>query len=151
MSRGWEYAWKWYADEVMHRKTRRCKLHIWLFLVGDGVKMHVRTIFPWPGFRMPFLRRFWLNLAFVLTYFFWMKSTESFIHEAPVMSLRELNVKSMRHYKNQPAWEHAYYHTHPTNNLPSVFMKTNVLFGISFLYKVVSHNNYSWRCVCRNL
>ncbi len=29
VSLGWEYAWKLYADEVMHSKTRRCKLHIW--------------------------------------------------------------------------------------------------------------------------
>ncbi len=46
VSRGWEYAWKWYADGVMHRKMRRCKLHIWWFLGGVGVEMHVRTIFP---------------------------------------------------------------------------------------------------------
>ncbi len=80
----------------MHRKTRRSKLHIWWFLGGDGVEMNIRTIFPWMGFIKGFLRMFWRthafinlktfvhmqNLAFVRTYTFMMKSTESFIHEA---------------------------------------------------------------------
>ncbi len=97
VSRGWEYAWKWYADEVMHSKTRRCKLHIWWYLGGVGVEMHVCTIFPWLGFIKGFLCRFWhthgfinlkkikhmQNLAFVRTYTFRMKSTESFINETP--------------------------------------------------------------------
>ncbi len=101
VSRGWEYALKWYADEVMHSKTRHCKLHIWWFLGGVGVEMHVRTIFPWLGFIKRFLRRFWRmhgfinlkkftrtqNLAFVHMYTFRMKSTESFINETPGHSL----------------------------------------------------------------
>ncbi len=122
MSRGWEYAWKLYADEVIHSKTRRCKLHIWWFLGGDWVEMHIHTIFPWLGFITGFLCTFWCthafinahthnlpltgiykgifvhvlvyacfyksenicayaNLAFVHTYTFRMKSTESLIHE----------------------------------------------------------------------
>ncbi len=28
VSRGWEYAQKWYADEVMHSKTRRFELYM---------------------------------------------------------------------------------------------------------------------------
>ncbi len=34
---------EWYADEVMHSKTRRCELHIWWFLGGVGVEMHVHN------------------------------------------------------------------------------------------------------------
>ncbi len=29
VSRGWEYAWKLYEDEVMHSKTRGFKFHTW--------------------------------------------------------------------------------------------------------------------------
>ncbi len=79
----------------MHHKTRCCKLHIWWFLGGDGVEMHVRTIFPWQGFIKGFLRMFWYvlqNRAFVRTYTFRMKSTESFIHEAPDLSVLSLQV-----------------------------------------------------------
>ncbi len=50
VSGGWETAWKWYADEVMHGKTRHCKLHIRWLQGGVGVEMHVRTHFPWLGF-----------------------------------------------------------------------------------------------------
>ncbi len=62
------------------------------------MEMHVRTIFPWLGFIKGFLLMFWRkhafinlktfvrtqNLAFVRTYTFRMKSTDSFIHEALV-------------------------------------------------------------------
>ncbi len=37
---------EWYANEVMHSKTRRCKLHVWWILGGVRVEMHIRTIFP---------------------------------------------------------------------------------------------------------
>ncbi len=90
VSRGWEYAWKWYSDEVMHSKTRRCKLHVWWFLGGVGVEMHVRTIFPWLFAYAWFINlkkcTRMQNLAFVRTYTFMMKSTESFINETPGVS-----------------------------------------------------------------
>ncbi len=70
------------------------------------MEMHVCTIFPWQGFKQGFLRMFWCthafinlktfvrtqNRAFVRTYTFRMKSTESFIHEAPDLSVLSLQV-----------------------------------------------------------
>ncbi len=76
VSHAWECAW--YADEVMHSKTRRCKLRIWLFPVRDGVEMHVHTIFTW----LVFVRVFCTGY-FVRTYTFRMKPPESLIHETP--------------------------------------------------------------------
>ncbi len=43
-NRHWEYAWEWYADEVMHCKTRCYKLHIWWFLGGFGVEIMPKII-----------------------------------------------------------------------------------------------------------
>ncbi len=42
----------------MHLK-RRCKLHIWWFLGGVGVEMHLRTIFSWLGSVKGVLCMFW--------------------------------------------------------------------------------------------
>ncbi len=49
----------------MHRESRRCKLDIWWSLGGDGMEMHVRTIFPWLGFIKGFLRRFRRTHGFI--------------------------------------------------------------------------------------
>ncbi len=47
-----------YADEVMHSKTRRCKLHIWLFRGGDActhnlpLSGYYKGNFPGSGIRI---------------------------------------------------------------------------------------------------
>ncbi len=47
VSHGWGYAWKLYADEVMHSKTRHYKLHMVISRRrrGGDARMHNQEIF----------------------------------------------------------------------------------------------------------
>ncbi len=58
-SRGWEYACRWYADEVMHsKKIGGVSTIDGYFWGGGGGGVYMRTIFTWLGFIKGFLRRF---------------------------------------------------------------------------------------------